>query len=137
MIKTFQELIDKYPKIFSLMGDPYYRVSSGFPDNWLQTLDWMCESIQEHIDNINIHNKHLPPVEQLVCKQVKDKFGELRFYFNGGDKECEGMVKMAETILWNTCELCGDHENLHTTTGWIRRVCDNCLNKERNGRTSL
>ena len=154
------ELYAKYPKIFVQMKEGFFAISSGVPDAWIQTLDWMCGAIQAHIDNRNEHNPHLPPIMQVVCDQVKDKYGGLRFYFHGGnethesikgykwylrpivrlhrkyvskyefrDSAIDGMVDMAEYILWETCERCGSHDNLTTTQGWIRRVCDKCKEK--------
>ena len=130
-MKNLDELFKKYPRIFKLMEDPYYRVSSEVPNTWLQTLDWMCGAIEGHIDNINIHNKHLEPITQLVCEQIKEKFGELRFYYSGGDKVCDGIVQLAEYILWETCESCGSHEDLITTKNWISRKCKKCLENEK------
>ena len=37
-------------------------------------------------------------VPQLVATQVKEKFGTLRFYYDGGDDEISGMVRMAEAM---------------------------------------
>lgn len=86
----------------------------------------MCETIQGRIDNRLENNKHLEPIPQVVCDQVKEKFGELRFYYHGGDEQIEGIVDMAETFIWNTCHNCGSHDDLETTKGWISRVCKNC-----------
>ena len=125
-MKYLGDLYEKYPKIFVQMKEGFFAISSGVPDTWIQTLDWMCGAIQGYIDNINENNPHLPPVPQLVCDQVKDKYGELRFYYHGGDDKCDGMVDLAEYILWETCEKCGSHENITTTDGWITRLCDKC-----------
>ncbi len=125
-MKELEELFEKYPKIFELMKDSYYSISSGVPNAWLQTLDWMCGAIQQHIDNRNEHNKHLEPINQLICEQIKDKYGGLRFYYYGGDEVCKGIVDMAEYILWETCENCGTHDNIITTKGWISRICEGC-----------
>ena len=40
--------------------------------------------------------------------QVKEKFGTLRFYIDGGDEEVYGMIKMAECMSRNVCEITGD-----------------------------
>lgn len=130
-METIEELYKKYPKIFKLMDNSYYSISSGVPDTWLQTLDWLCGSIQDYIDNCTKYrNGEKITTPQVVCEQVKEKFGGLRFYYSGGDDEVEGMVKLAETIIWNTCQSCGNHEQLETTKGWISRICKTCKNKE-------
>jgi len=128
-MKNLNELFEKYPKIFSLMLDER-GMSCHVPNPWLKTIDSLCKSMQEHIDNNNINNKHLPPIEQIVCEQIKDKFGYFNFYYkkDTGDGYCYGMIKLATTILWDTCELCGSTEKVQNQSNpyWIRRVCWKC-----------
>ena len=47
------------------------------------------------------------PIPQVVVEQVKEKFGTLRFYYQGGDDAIDGMVRMAESMSAVTCEECG------------------------------
>jgi len=56
-------------------------------------------------------------------EQVKEKFGTLRFYFDGGDEEIRGMVALAEHMTKHTCEECGKPGRLITTRGWVRVAC--------------
>jgi hypothetical protein len=47
----------------------------------------------------------------------------LRFYYQGGDEQVHGMVRMAEAWAANCCEECcapGKSRN----GGWIRTLCD-------------
>lgn len=61
--------------------------------------------------------------EQVVATQVKEKFGTLRFYYNGGDSIIDGMVRMAESMSGVTCEKCGDVAKLRGN-GWWYTACD-------------
>lgn len=61
-------------------------------------------------------------VKQLVADQIKEKFGTLRFYYDGGDEFCAGVVAMAEQISSNTCEVCGTYGETGGT-GYIRTLC--------------
>jgi len=64
-----------------------------------------------------------PVVEQVVVSQVKEKFGGLRFYYDGGNDNIRGMVGMAESLSAITCEECGaPGDQRHD--GWIRTLCD-------------
>lgn len=63
------------------------------------------------------------PVPQVVVSQVKEKFGTLRFYYNGGDDEISGMVRMAESMSAVTCEECGT-PGRRRGGGWVRTLCD-------------
>ena len=62
-------------------------------------------------------------VPQVTVTQVKEKFGDLRFYYNGGDDEISGMVRMAESMSGCTCEECGN-PGKRRGGGWIRTLCD-------------
>lgn len=121
-VESFNELIEKYPKIFQLMKDPYYRISSEVPNGWIRTIDIMCNCIQNRIDNSN------GEIHQLVCEQIKEKYGALAFYYYGGDAECEGMIDLITDILWDKCIDCGKEDNLGTTQGYIMRICKDCAN---------
>ena len=61
-------------------------------------------------------------IPQVVATQVKEKYGTLRFYYNGGDDTIDGMVRMAEAMSAVTCETCGaSGKTLYG--GWIRTLC--------------
>ena len=65
------------------------------------------------------------PCSQFVAVQIKEKFGTLRLYHDGGDDYCHGVVVMAEVMSGCTCEVCGSPG--HTAgRGWIRTLCDRC-----------
>lgn len=62
-------------------------------------------------------------IPQVVAVQVKEKFGTLRFYYDGGDSVINGMVRMAESMSATTCEECGA-AGKQRSGGWIRTLCD-------------
>jgi hypothetical protein len=55
--------------------------------------------------------------------QIKEKFGGLRFYYDGGDDKIDGMVRMAEAWADRSCEECGKPGTTRNT-GWIKTLCD-------------
>ena len=104
-----------YPKMFA---DRYggFAVGAG----WWPILEALCANIQSHIDWRNRESETVP---QVVVEQIKEKFGGLRFYYQGGDEQVHGMVRMAEAWAANCCEECcapGKSRN----GGWIRTLCD-------------
>lgn len=117
-------LVEKYPLIFkNRYGDMKETLMCwGFEcgDGWYQILDSLCANIQSHI---NWQNKQEEKVPQVVATQVKEKFGGLRFYYDGGDDEISGMVRMAESWAAHTCEECGAPGTMRQG-GWIRTLCD-------------
>jgi hypothetical protein len=64
-----------------------------------------------------------PEVPQVVAAQVKEKFGTLRFYFDGGDDYVRGLVAMAESMSTVTCEECGN-PGKQRGGRWIQTLCD-------------
>lgn len=55
------------------------------------------------------NRQSIPPV---CIDQVKEKFGVLRFYCEGGDDTIRGMIRLAEHMSSITCEITGDHASL-------------------------
>lgn len=62
-------------------------------------------------------------VPQVVASQVKEKFGGLRFYVEGGDDVTSAMIDMAESLSVVTCEECGS-PGRQRGAGWIVTLCD-------------
>jgi len=128
---TIEQLLNKYPKIFQdYEGNPGKVNYTGIPQGWIPILDIMCGSIQNHIDNSSRWDKDLQRFTnptQVVCTQMKEKFGGLRFYTNGHDDIVEGMITMAEYMCDQVCEDCGSKEDLGVTSGWIRNLCRTCV----------
>lgn len=125
-------LVEKYPLIFkNRYGDMRETAMCwGFEcgDGWYQILDNLCNNIQSHIDWQNKNFEKGYPyyeksVPQVVATQVKEKFGGLRFYYEGGDDHISGMVRMAESWAANSCEECGAPGTVRRG-GWIRTLCD-------------
>ena len=117
----YDQLKNAFPKMY--VSDDTY-VGKG----WWNIIWSLSTAIQNHID---WHNSRPPEyreegwqvVEQVVVLQIKEKFGELRFYYNGGDDKIYGMVVMAEMWASHTCERCGDPGKLRAG-GWMKTLCD-------------
>lgn len=60
---------------------------------------------------------------QVEVRQVKEKFGSLRFYYDGGDEYISGLVSMAESMSGITCEECGAPGE-SGGNGWISTLCE-------------
>lgn len=82
--------------------------------------DWGIERAQKDFDE---EIKVTPRLNYINIVQIKEKFGGLRFYYDGGDAEISGMVSMAETWASHSCETCGDRGE-QRSGGWIRTLCD-------------
>lgn len=68
--------------------------------------------------------------DKEVC-QVKEKFGGLRFYINGGSNEIFQRIQEAEEESYNVCEVTGKPGELRNDIGWYRTLCDEEYEKEK------
>lgn len=120
-------------------------------DGWFNLIDALCASIHNYIDNnykvidqtiewnrkvndtsyewpydhIHRSEREIPAkVAQVVANQVKEKFGGLRFYYSGGDNYIRGLVDMAESISYRTCEVCGALGETVSLGGWYSTRCE-------------
>jgi hypothetical protein len=124
--ETFAKRMEKsYPKMFQ---GKYGGFAVG--KGWYPILERLCANIQQHIEWANRESEVVP---QVVVEQIKEKFGGLRFYYQGGDEQVHGMVRMAEAWAGIACEDCGGIGK-RRGGGWVRTLCDT-HERERNERT--
>ena len=120
-----KKMTEKYPAMFS---QPYGDFAVG--KGWWPILESLCANIQSHIDWKARQGQFIP---QVVVEQIKEKFGGLRFYYNGGDATVAGMVRMTEEWANLSCEECGDRAT-KKTTGWIKNLCETHFNEREERR---
>jgi hypothetical protein len=114
--ELFAERMEKsYPKMFS---GKYGGFAIG--KGWYPIVERLCKNIQQHIEFANRESEVCP---QVVVEQIKEKFGGLRFYYQGGDEQIHGMVRMAEAWADVACETCGGIGK-RRGGGWVRNLCD-------------
>ena len=116
--KFAKQMEEKFPKMFA---NKYGGFAVG--KGWYPILEKLCANIQQHIDWQNKNHEKHPVVEQVVIEQIKEKFGGLRFYYQGGDDNVHGMVRMAEAWASTACEDCGAPAT-RRGGGWVRTLCD-------------
>jgi hypothetical protein len=79
---------------------------------------------EERADDImEIPQRITEHVSWIKVDQIKEKFGGLRFYYQGGDDEISGMVRMAELWAGHSCEQCGNR-GVRRSGGWVQTLCD-------------
>jgi hypothetical protein len=107
-------------ELFTAREQGYEAVLKYYQGDHEEPSDW-------HIDNAeSVMEEGIviePEIPQVVVQQIKEKFGGLRFYYEGGDDYVSGVVEMAESWAGKTCETCG---SLGTRRhgGWVRTLCD-------------
>ncbi|WP_454564939.1 hypothetical protein [Pseudomonas sp. AIG] len=106
-----EEFRARYPQLFS---DP--RVDEIYCDpGWRGLLLALCDTLQEHL------TRH-PNVVPVTVGQIKSKFGELHFFYEGGDAYCRGAVDLAAGLSLKTCERCGAPGRL-IEGQWVSTLC--------------
>lgn len=136
-------LCEKYPKIFAKRFSHVTESNMAFGfecgDGWFDIIDTLCQSIQNHIDH-KVKYESLTEEQiyslQVVAAQVKEKFGGLRFYVDGGDEYIDGLIGLAEGLSYRICETCGDKGRTYNH-GWVRTHCEPCEQEYLEKRKSL
>ena len=124
MKKELDDLLcSKYPAIFSdRKADMQVTAMCwGFDcgDGWFPLIDSLCDQITNHLK----HNAE-KDTAQFVASQIKEKFGGLRFYGNGGDDTITSFIWFAESLSYRICEECGAMQDTKVyTDGWHRTLC--------------
>ena len=124
-----ETLFNDFPILYRGRHEPITQnlMSFGFEcgDGWFQLIYDLSKQI----------SKICPRVKAM---QVKEKFGALRFYVSGVQKDKADpifeLIEEAESKSLTTCEVCGDVETtkIGTTKGsnWIRALCKKCRRKD-------
>jgi len=118
-----QQIINKYPKLFIDDNQNISVYEFSHRNGWYELLDCLCYDIQSYIDTHNII--------QVKITQIKEKFGFLSVYYDGGDEDeyIYNLVEFARIISLSICEFCGTINNIGKTKGWILTICKDCFDK--------
>jgi hypothetical protein len=110
-----EKLIKEYPTYFKdIYGDPTKTCMAfglAIGDGWYDLFHKLCEDI-----------KATNPGEDFTFSQVKEKFGGLRAYFDGGSDATGELISKSYTI----CERCGTKDNVTVEGSWIVTMCGKC-----------
>lgn len=139
-----KKLCEKFPKIFKMRNASmqescmYWGFDHG--DGWFNILDAACSNIQNHVNwkrkqepYASLSDEEFDEIHQPVAAQVKEKFGGLRFYVDNTDDYTQGVIAMAESMSYRTCEACGSPGKT-SGKGWLRTLCVNCNERTTNDR---
>ena len=124
-----KELQEKYPQ---LLKQIYLECGEG----WKEVIENMCEQILTHEAFLKDSGVNVVDFEDEVtdeddyCSvrivQVKQKFGGLRVYYDGGNNIIRNIVNEAEEKALTVCEYCGSKDNvkLRKRNSWLYTGCD-------------
>lgn len=105
------EFRDRYPQIFSDLSVNEIYCDPG----WKNLLISICEALQDYL------GRH-PEVSPITVAQIKSKFGELHFFYDGGDAYCRGAVDVAIQLSTKICSYCGAPAR-QVGSAWVSTLC--------------
>jgi hypothetical protein len=117
-----QELITQFPELFRQYYLPMqvtcmcWGIEVG--DGWYSIVKRLCQDLTLYIDY-----KEITPHPSFA--QIKEKFGLLRVYLDGGDEMCDKLIDYYEDLSGRTCEKCAE-PGTRNGHGFIQTLCDNC-----------
>ena len=92
----------------------------------IECADGWFDLIETIFKLINWELKHDDKCEPVEVKQIKEKFGQLRFYYAGGNEAISNYVTFAESFSGLICEKCGNKARLDNSSGWYSTLCNGC-----------
>jgi len=131
MVKTFPELYKNPAKRSPFQCDGFAN-----PPGWNELIYNLSKEITDYVKerkrlgDRGIGEWFESDVKFPTVLQIKSKFGGLRYYIGGGDKQINNFIDTAEEISYKTCENCGSMEYVTTEGAWLTTLCKKCREKK-------
>ena len=113
------DLITKYPNAFRYTSPNHSFQLFGFEcgDGWYSVI----EPVVAYIEKLNAKE------DRVYISQIKEKFGGLRFYVDGGDDRLCKLISDAEIKSESTCDVCGAVGSTVKVRSWLMTRCKDHL----------
>jgi len=106
--KLQQDLFLKYPRIFKNLSQAHEGLPHdiAIKNGWYHILDALCGAVSRYVENMN---QRIGITQfNIVAIRIKERYAGLVFDYEGiGDQYVDGMIRMAEFMSRQTCEVCG------------------------------
>lgn len=129
-VEQNKELIEKYPWLLPRNRwtdevdknyDYSYTELDAMPDGWRIAFgEQFCADIQHELDKLKPET-----AADFRVLQIKEKFGQLRFYTNWVTDGIDEVIRRYENLSEHTCIGCGAPAT-YRSIEWIAPWCDNC-----------
>lgn len=111
----------KFFKSWNVKKQDFFRVKNGTigaacGDGWFKLIWELCEHIELELKLRKIKGANFHVTD------IKEKFGQLRFYCNGNDWIWR-LTLIAEDISGTVCETCGKPGKTEKVDGWLMTCC--------------
>lgn len=111
-----------YPRVFST--GPLLPWGFEHGDGWCELIETLCARLNTILEE--------EPGASMSVKQVKEKFGGLRFYYDlyGASDEIADSIRQAVDLAGaaseHICERCGCPSRVEANAGWLSSLCPAC-----------
>lgn len=114
-----KKLVAEFPALFADYGKSPEETCMAWgcehSDGWFDIIRGLCRVIANHL-------KYLKEPTDFKFAQIKEKFGTLRVYTDGGDEYIQGAIRMAEETSAVTCEVTGAPGQMCRKGHWYRTL---------------
>lgn len=127
-----RELIKEYPfllprNVFTdkvLESYDYsYTLLDDMPKGWRKAFgEKLCAELKKVLVEDNL-------LDDYRVTQIKEKFGQLRWYDNCGSEKLYRVIDKYESLSEHICIECGSKGKMQDLFGWISPYCDTCYEK--------
>lgn len=134
IIEENKKLIERYPFLLprnrwdDTVDEDYdysYTELDDMPDGWRKAFsEMMMEELREALVEENF-------LDGFRILEIKEKWGELRFYTNCYNDKIERIIQKYTTLSRNICIHCGKPDTYMTGSGWYSPVCEECHEKQQ------
>lgn len=124
-----QKIRQRYPSLLSKLS--CFETNPG----WNNLLEDMLEEISCREKILIETNKFQNEYDKIYIVQVKQKFGELRVYYDGlNDTVVNSIIEKTELIADTVCENCCSTKEVtkRYIRGWVCTLCSNCKDESLN-----
>lgn len=98
-----------------------YTELDAMPDGWRKAFgEMMCEEIYNALVECG-------GLDDYRIEQIKEKFGQLRWYGYPSYKEVEEIIDKYSVLSENICIICGKPDVPLTNNGWLSPFCKKCF----------
>jgi len=115
-----RQLLQQYQPLFRRRdGIPLGHFNFAVGDGWYRLIYEMLDEIAAAPGNADVN-----------ILQIKEKFGGLRVYYDGGSSSVSAAVDTAARKALMTCEHCGSTKSVaRGGRNWVRTLCETCRPK--------
>lgn len=122
-----EKITSKYPELFPK------HIAISCDKGWYWLIDNLCDKLSNCIKTHSYKNDII-----INITYIKEKFGVLDVFLyteNTDEKqltEIYSYVSFATHLSTKICERCGSLENIGRTSKWIKYLCIECVNNDKN-----